>query len=72
MGRKSKFQKGVELGERYPVALRMDKMFNEGRIKGKYLARRRRQRKKAVPKKHNKRTRQEFEAGFRIGMRRGQ
>ena len=71
MGRKSKFHKGIEMGERFPTVLRLEKRYKEGTLSAPYLKMFRRQMKRAVPKKRNKITRQEFEAGFRIGMRRG-
>ena len=38
MGRKSKFHKGIEMGERFPVVLRLNKRYKEGGLLGDYLA----------------------------------
>jgi len=68
MGRKSSFQKGLELGERWPRVLRMQKD-TSFKLMGDYVSMLRNQIKKSVPK--GKITRQDFETGFRIGLKRG-
>ena len=68
MGRKSSFRKGLELGERWPRVLRMGKD-TSFELSADYVGMLRRVIKRSVPK--GKITRQEFETGFRLGLKRG-
>ena len=68
MGRKSSFRKGLELGERWPRVLRMQKD-TSFMLRGDYVGHLRKVIKRSIPK--GKRTRQEFETGFRLGLKRG-